>query len=383
MRDIDKEEVEKSMTKRAKQARIIRKIVMISLLVIVIAIAGILAGGYMYVQSAIGPQEEEAEGQIVEIPIGSSTAQIGEILEEENIIQNGTFFRYYVRYQNEGGFQAGEYELSRAMDLDEIIEELKEGRIDEEPEIIFTIPEGYWLESIVETVAEYTPHEVEDIMDVIQDQEYVEGLIDRYDILTDDILDEEIRYAFEGYFFPSRYDFYEEDPSIEEVVELMLDRTEDVLGDYEEQMADTNLTIHELLTLSSIVEREAQQDEDRPLIAGVLFNRLDEDMRLQVDPTVSYALGEHQYMTTFDHTAEDSPYNTYMYGGLPPSPIASPGRDSIEAVLNPEDSSYLYFYARYNGEVIYNETYEEHNRVHQEYRHEWVEGGGDQEEEAE
>ncbi|WP_306301230.1 endolytic transglycosylase MltG [Thalassobacillus sp. C254] len=160
----------------------------------------------MYVQSAIGPQEEEAEGQIVEIPIGSSTAQIGEILEEENIIQNGTFFRYYVRYQNEGGFQAGEYELSRAMDIDEIIEELKEGRIDEEPEIIFTIPEGYWLESIVETVAEYTPHDVEDIMDVIQDQEYVEGLIDRYDILTDDILDEEIRYAFEGYFFPSRYD---------------------------------------------------------------------------------------------------------------------------------------------------------------------------------
>jgi UPF0755 protein len=193
-------------------------------------------------------------------------------------------------------------------------------------------------------------------------------------MLTDDILQEDIRYPLEGYLFPARYDFMEEQPSIETVVEAMLNGTQTVINEFASEFEESEYTVHELLTLASIIEREAQKAEDRYLISGVLYNRLDKGMRLQVDPTVSYAIGEHRYMTSYADTEVDSPYNTYRYAGIPIGPIASPGKDSIRASLLPEKTEALYFYARYNGEVIYNETFEEHNRTVQMYREEWVKG---------
>lgn len=111
-----------------------------------------------------------------------------------------------------------------------------------------------------------------------------------------------------------------------------------------------------------------------------MYNRLEKDMMLQVDPTVSYALREHRYMTSYADLNVDSPYNTYRYRGIPIGPIANPGKDSIRAALNPEETSAIYFYARFGGEVIYNETYEEHNRAVQQYRQEWVDGQSSDEE---
>ncbi|WP_078428956.1 endolytic transglycosylase MltG [Alkalihalobacterium alkalinitrilicum] len=365
---------------KVRRAKIVRKIVLISVAIIFFIFISALAFGYIYIKSALGPMDDESiEMVAVEIPIGSSSTQIGRILEDEGVIKNGLFFRYYVRYKNETGFQAGNYELSKAMTLDEIIDELKEGRMMQDADLVFTVPEGLWLVNVARIIAQNTDHEEETIIETLSDEEYLNKLIENYDVLTEDILTEGIRHPLEGYLFPARYDFLEEDVSIEVIIESMIERTDKVVTTYMGYYPDHPYSIHETLTLASIIEREAQKEEDRYKISGVLYNRLDRNMRLQVDPTVAYAIGEHLYMTSIAQTRVDSPYNTYMYAGIPIGPVANPGEASIKAAFEPEEIDYLYFYARYGGDVLYSKTYEEHNRIHQQYRHEWAEAAQSEE----
>ncbi|SFP92937.1 endolytic transglycosylase MltG [Salibacterium halotolerans] len=362
------------LTEKEKQAGIVRKIILITLAILVLLAAAAAVGGWLYISSALEPVDENSEEQVtVEIPIGSSASDIGSILEDAGVIHNGTVFQYYVRYKNEQGLQAGTYELSPSMEIDTIIDRLKEGTVMKEPAFSFTIPEGTWYEDIVQTIAEAGPHDAEAIRSKLSDEEYLNQLIEEYDVLTDTVLNEEIRYPLEGYLFPATYEFVDENASIEKITARMIEQTEEIMVEFSEQVEESDYTFHELLTLASIVEREARKQEDRPKIAGVLFNRLEEGMRLEVDPTVSYAMGEHNYMTSSEDLQTDSPFNTYQHTGIPPGPIASPGRSSIQAVMNPEDNDYLFFYARPGGEVIYNENYEEHRQVQEKYRHEWVE----------
>lgn len=370
----DKDSKKKSYEERVEQARIVRKIVLICIATISILVISAILFIYFYINSSLAPMDETSE-EIVEvhIPIGSSSTQIGIILEEEGLIKNAKVFRYYVKYKNETGFQAGDYQLSKNMSVKEIISALKEGKILLEPVLVFTVPEGLWLESIVDIIAENTEHSTDEIYEVLRDEDFLNDLIERYEVLTEDILQEGIRYPLEGYLFPARYDFYEEDMSIQLIIEEMVKRTDHEFMKLYHENPNENYTLHELITLASIIEREAQKSEDRYKISGVLFNRLEQGMMLQVDPTVAYAQGEHIYMTSSSQLDIDSPYNTYRYEGPPIGPISSPGLDSMKAVLSPEDTDYLFFYARHNGEVIYTKTFEEHNRVHQQYQHEWRE----------
>ncbi len=359
---------------RVSQARVVRKIVFFCVIgFIIIGLIGLLSG-YAYISGALHPIDEKNPQDIqVTIPIGSSSGQIGKILEQEGLVRNGMIFRYYVRYKNESGFQAGDYVLSTGMSVPQLVNELKEGKVFQEPELTFTIPEGKWLEDVVQVIAKETGHSEEEVMEVMNDRDYLKDLIAEYPMLSDDILNEKIRYPLEGYLFPARYDFLTKNPTIEDIIKKMLDQTQKTIDEFAVDIENSEFSLHEIMTLASIIEREAQTSEDRYKISGVLHNRLKKDMKLQVDPSVAYAIGEHRYMTSYADLEKDSPYNTYKYKGLPIGPIANPGKDSIQAALQPEQTNYLYFYARFNGEVIYNESYEEHNRVHQKYRDEWIE----------
>ncbi|PSL45081.1 UPF0755 protein [Salsuginibacillus halophilus] len=364
--------------KQADQARLVRRFVVIALTVIVLGLAAAAVGGYFYLQSALSPVDEENEEDIhIEVPSGSSSAEIGDILEENDLIQNSTIFHYYVRYQNESGFQAGEYTLNQSMEIDEMIEALKEGRVEEEPAFYFIVPEGLWLEDIIEIIGEETPVEAEAFEETIEDETFLQEMIETYDFVEEEILDDEIKRPLEGYLFPDRYDFYEEEIGSEDIVHAMLEQMEAQLNGLTEQMEEKNASSHELLTLASIIEREAQTTEDRFKISGVLYNRLEDGMPLQVDPTVAYALDSHLYMTSYDDLEVDDPYNTYKYDGLPPGPIATSGFESMQAAVEPDEHEYLYFYARVGGEVLYSETFEEHDEIHQEYRDEWIEAQED------
>ncbi len=358
------------LIERKEEAKVIRKIVGIIVIALFIIIGGTAVGGYLYIKSALKPVDEDNNKSVnVEIPIGSGVTSIGSILEDNGIIKNSHVFKYYVKFNNESGFQAGSYDLTPAMTLDEIINSLKTGKVMMEAEFTITVPEGYQLEQIAEKIAEKTPYETEEIVKKLDEDGFVKELIGRYpDLLKEeDILAENVKHPLEGYLYPSTYPFYEEEPELETIIDKMISQTQDVLTQYESSRADRGFSVHQLLTLSSLVEEEATEKADRGKIASVFFNRLEKEMPLQTDPTVLYALGEHKSRTLYEDLEVDSPYNTYQNTGLPPGPIANAGLTSIEAALQPDSTEYLYFLASQEGTVYYSETLDEHNEKKAEY----------------
>ncbi|WP_226036986.1 endolytic transglycosylase MltG [Aquibacillus saliphilus] len=352
---------------RSNEAKITRRIVAIVLIVITIIIAVGANYGYSYIKSALEPVNPEDDSTIdVEIPMGSSSSQIASILEENGIISNSIVYRLYIKFKNASDFQAGEYQLSPAMTLNEITDTLQTGRVLEEPVLTVTIPEGKTIEQIAEIYAERANVDKDEFLKTVEDPEYIEQLIDTYPtILSEEILDKDIKTPLEGYLFAATYQFFEENPSTETIVNSMLQKTKDVVSEHLDLM-DPDWTVHEVLTLTSLVENEARSTEHRKKIAGVFYNRLDADMMLQTDPTVAYARGEHLDRTLYEHLEIDSPYNTYQVVGLPIGPISNFAENSLLAVLEPKESDFIYFVAA-DGEVYYSKTLDEHNQKVNEY----------------
>ncbi|MED3549087.1 endolytic transglycosylase MltG [Cytobacillus praedii] len=356
--------VRQKMIERQSEARLVRKIVLIIAIILVITVGAIAGVGYFYIKSAIQPVDpDNKKEKIVEIPIGSSSTGIGKILENNGIIKDARIFKYYVKFKNETGFMAGEYTLNPSMTIPEIINSLKTGKLQEELVFKLTIPEGKQLEQIAGIIAEKTNRSAAEVMKQLNDPSMIKSLMGKYpDLLTDDILDKDIKYQLEGYLFPATYSFYKENPTIEEIITPMLDKTVDVLDEYRIAMEERGFSVHELLTISSLIEEEATEKVDRNKIASVFYNRMETGMPLQTDPTVLYAQGEHKDKVLYKDLEIDSPYNTYKYPGLTPGPIANAGVVSIEAALVPDESDFLYFLATSTGEVLFSKTLEEHNQ---------------------
>lgn len=357
-----KKEMFNKMNERKGEVKTVRKIVGTIALVVLIIIAIAGYSGYNYVTSALEPMDPESNKQIeVEIPMGSGITLISSILEEKGIIKDARIFKYYTKFKNESAFQAGDYSLTQSMTLDEIIESLKTGRVYREPVFTMTVPEGLTIEQVAGVIQKNTPHKAEDFMKKVTDVAYVEQLMTEYpDLLTENILNENIRHALEGYLYPATYPFYEENPSIEEIVTTMLTSMNTIVSEYTPILEEREMTVHELLTFASLLEEEATAQTDRETIASVFYNRMDIDMPLQTDPTVLYALGSHKERVLYEDLEVDNPYNTYQNVGLPPGPIAGAGKASIEAALNPSQTDYLYFLADKEGTNHFAKSYDEH-----------------------
>ncbi|WP_053219081.1 endolytic transglycosylase MltG [Virgibacillus senegalensis] len=358
---------------RIEEASTVRKIVALILsCLILILVVGVVAG-YLYVKSAMEPVDPDDDTITeVEIPLGSSTSQIADILEEKQIISNSLVFRFYIKFNNVADFQAGEYEFSRSMSFNQIVESLQTGTLVKDPLLTITIPEGKTIEEIASIFAEKAGVDAEAFIDKTEDVNYLENLIAQHPtILTEEILDPEIRYPLEGYLFAATYDFYVENPKPENIIEKMLQKTENVLTPYLDSISEKDdiESVHDALTMASLVEKEAQTEEDRKLIAGVFYNRLAEEMMLQTDPTVLYALGEHKTRVLYEDLETESPYNTYQVTGLPVGPISNFGENSLQSILNPEETNYMYFVAAEDGTIYYSQTFEEHQQLTQKYLH--------------
>jgi UPF0755 protein len=365
--DLDKsfkDTLRKKMLEQQGESKVVRKIVLISSIILFLLIGAILGGGYFYIQSALNPVDpSDKQVKKVEIPMGSTVSGIGEILENKGIVKNARVFKYYAKFKNETEFMAGSYSLSPSMTLSEILAILKTGKVEREAVLKITIPEGKQLKQIAGIIAEKTNRNADEVFRQLNDPAFVKAMMDKYpEVLTEEILAENVMYPLEGYLFPATYSFYEENPSVENIVMEMLKKTKEVLDQYEEQMAEKNFTPHKLLTIASLIEEEATEKADRQMIASVFYNRMNQGMPLQTDPTVLYALGKHKERVLFEDLKVDSPYNTYKYKGLPPGPIAVSGTVSIEAALNPKQTDYLYFLATADGEVIFTRTLDEHNQ---------------------
>ncbi|CDQ18085.1 UPF0755 protein [Halobacillus karajensis] len=366
-----KKQYKKRLKNRIEEASTVRKIVAIIITVLVLAL--VIGGltGYFYVKSALEPVDPDNDKQInVEIPLGSSTSSIASILEENNIIKNDLIFRFYTKFKNESGFQAGDYQFTSSMTMNEIIETLKTGKLVKEPAFKVTVPEGRNLEEIAEIYAEKFSFTSEEFMERVNDEEYVQELIDQYpQLLTADILHDDIRYPLEGYMFAATYDVYVEDPTIDQLITKMLDKTQSVVLPYLDQVEGLEgiENVHDLVTMASLLENEARTAESRKMISGVFQNRLDKEMKLQTDPTVLYAQGEHKEKVLYEDLEIESPYNTYYITGMPVGPISNFNENSIQAAANPEEHEHLYFLADSDGEIHYADSLEEHNKLKKKY----------------
>lgn len=371
-----KEQINTERSMRASEARVVRKVVffVISFLLLFFIITGYM--GYDYVKSALGAVNPDSEEIVeVEIPIGSSSTQIASILEENGIIKDARVFRFYIKFKNELNFQAGQYKLSPKMTLKETVAELQTGKFIEEPIDRVTIPEGKTLEEIAQIFSKKLSFEEDEFVELANNDEFIEKQMDKFPTLfTDEILNKDILNPLEGYLFAGTYDIFDEDITADEVITMMIERTNKLMEDKIEELDDTDFTIHEILTLASVIERESKFSEDRPKVSQVYLNRLEQNMKLQSDITAFYGL-QHKAVVTYEDVEVESPYNTYVIDGLPVGPINSPSLESIEAVFNPEgeDFTKLYYFSRPSGETFYSDTLDEHNRIKGEYRHEWYE----------
>lgn len=333
------------------------KIILVSSLIIIIISVFL---GYKYYEKGLGPVSIN-NGQVikVEVPLGSSPTKIGEILYDKDLINSKLVFKYRLKKLGLAeDLKAGNYELSQSMKVDEIIKALTEGGKADNT-VRFTVPEGYELQQIGERLAEDGLVDLDRFMELAGDKKNFE---DEFEFLKE--LDQ--GQSLEGFLFPSTYEVYK-DAKEEEIISRMLKQFEEVYNtDIKDRMADLGMSLNEIITMASLVEREARVEEERPLIAGVYYKRLDIGMKLQCDATVQYALGERKERLLYKDLEIDSPYNTYLHYGLPIGPISSVGKASIQAALYPEETDYLYYVARDDGSHIFTKTLEEHNKAKKE-----------------
>lgn len=289
----------------------------------------------------------------IEIPDGTTAAQIGHDLQSAGLIRSLTAWNLWTRLQTlqnrEGSFQAGIYELSPTEPMESIANTIWRGEVMQRS---FTIPEGWSMQQMAEYFAGQGYFTQEAFLEAAKQIPR-----DKYPWLPEGIP------HLEGFLYPDTYKFAGElTPQL--VINQMLERFQELaLPIYEQAKGTTPYSLLEWATLASIVEREAVIGAERPQIASVFAKRLREGMPLGADPTVEYALGIRQtpdQPLTWDQVRTPSPYNTYENPGLPPTPISSPGISSLEASLNPGDTEYLYFVARYDGTHVFSKTLAEH-----------------------
>lgn len=335
--------------------------------------------GYRYVSSAIGPLDKTATDYVqVEIPSGYGGKLIGQLLEEKGVIKNGTIFNYYTKFKNYGNFQSGYYNFQKSMSLEEIAKLLQEGGT---PEPVLptlgkiVIPEGYTLTQIAKAVAlngatedknDASPFSEAEFLALVQNPEVIARMTEKYPNLLASLPDaSEVTYQLEGYLFPATY-AYTEATTLEGLLDEMLAAMDNNLAPHYATIEEKGMTVNEILTLASLVEKEGKEDEDRQKIASVFYNRLSIDMPLQSNIAILYAMGKLGEATTLAEdaaidTAIDSPYNIYANIGLMPGPVDSPSLKAIQATITPAQTDHLYFVADVTtGQVYYADTYEDH-----------------------
>ncbi|WP_430733253.1 endolytic transglycosylase MltG [Candidatus Enterococcus ikei] len=357
---------------RKKEDRIVSRIVLIvaSVLILVIAIFGFTL--YKYVNSGLQPLDKKDTKLVqVHIPEDSSNKKIANILEDSKVIKSGMVFNYYAKFKNLTDFQAGYYQMSPNMTLDEIGALLREGGTAEPTQLAdgkLTIPEGFDIDKIGDAIEKNTGFKKNQFIELMKNQEFFNTMNQKYpELLASAAQAKDVRYRFEGYLFPATYDYYK-DAKLEDFVDQMIAKTNSVMEPFIPMVHAKGMTIQQVLTLASLVEKEGVKEEDRKKIAQVFFNRIAANMPLQSDISILYALGEHKELVSYTDLEVDSPYNLYKNTGYGPGPLDSPSEQAINAVLNPTQNNYLYFVADIStGNVYFAETYEQHQEFVDKY----------------
>lgn len=350
----------------------------ISLLIFLGLISAGAYFGYQYVQSSLQPVDASSKQYVtVQIPEGANVQTIGSTLEKSGLIKHGVIFAFYAKYKNYSDLKSGYYNLQKSMSTEDIIHELQKGGTAEaqEPALAnLTIPEGYTIDQIAQAVGQLQGDFKESLtaeafLAKVQDDNFISQEVAKYPSLLESLPTKEsgVRYRLEGFLFPATYSI-KESTTIESLIDEMLAAMDKTLTPHYSAIKSKNLTVNELLTIASLVEKEGAKTDDRKLIAGVFYNRLNLGMPLQSNIAILYAQGKlGQKISLADDagidTSINSPYNVYTNLGLMPGPVDSPSLDAIESSINQTKSENLYFVADVtDGKVYYASNKEEHDR---------------------
>lgn len=327
------------------------------LMVLLLAVAG---GGAWYIWNGMQPVSTAGRAVTFTIEKGMGSSEIADLLEKNGIIRKSLFFKGYLKWTKEGsGFKAGTYIAKPGDTYDNLITRLNAGDVVKKETVAFTIPEGFTAKQVVDKLEGAWKIDAAVFLDLVNlgtDLKEIEilGIPN----------DKEIRHRLEGYLFPETYEILK-DSTAQEIVSAMLDQLQsklDTIPNWQQKLKDRGMSLHELLTVASLVEREVVVDSERPLVAGIIYNRLEKGQKLEIDATVQYLLDKQKERLIYKDLEVDSPYNTYRNVGLPPGPICNPGLAAIEAALSPEDSDYFFYVTKKDGSQahLFAKTYKEH-----------------------
>jgi len=352
--------------KKKRTVRKKRKLNLGRLLIVVLIPVLLISGAVFYFgyQNALKPVQKKSEQVTYTVQPGTGAKAVAAELHKEGIIGNPDYVYYHIRQKNLTDVKTGTYTLNKNWTPEHIFEVLNDASAAEVDAARVTIIEGDWAKHAAAKIAAETNVSAQELLELWNDESYLRGLMEKYPFLTDGLFKENIRIRLEGYLAPNTYQFYRETDA-KTVTEKILDQQLAVYNSFKEDFDASKYSIHDLYTLASIVQYESGKPDDMKMIAGVFYNRLKDNWPLQSSVTVCYAMdnddGEN-WLACEANADFDSPYNTYMYPGLPPGPIVNPGPEAIDAVLHPTENDYFFFMADVaTGEVYYAKTLEEHN----------------------
>ena len=333
-------------------------------LVVVVLIAGISV--LVWYSNGLKPILDKDDTVRITIEKGSSVSVISENLQNKGVIKNALIMKLYCKLNNVSNLQAGKYNLNPAEDMPTIISHIVNGEIATD-EIKITFIEGKTIKDFAKQIAKNTKNTEEDVFELLEDEEYLDSLIEKYWFITDEIKNEKIYYPLEGYLLPDTYSFESDEVSVETIFNVMLNYMEKLLEPYKETVT-REFTVHQMLTLASMAEREAKTLEDRKEVVGVFMHRISIKMSLGSDVTTYYAfgvdMGERDLYKKELNT--ENPYNTRgpnMEGKIPIGPICNPSKEAIEATIEYTPTDNLYFVADKYGDVYFTKNDTEHVKM--------------------
>lgn len=314
---------------------------------------------YTYNLSPVSSDDKEI---IFEVEKGESFLTIASSLKEKKLIRSELFYKLYIKLHNVSGLEAGVYYVKTDMDVKELVTILS-GKSKNLDVMNITFKEGLHMRKVAAAIASATDYTEEEVIATGTDKEFLNEVISDYWFLTNEILNEDIYYPLEGYLFPNTYEF-NKDASIEEILRKLLDETNRVLLLYKEDIENSKYTIHEIITLASMIQSEGNNVADFEKMASVFLTRLDKNMKLQSCASAYYGDRKIMGIDEFgDSYQKKNAYNTYVIPALPVGPISNPGEDAIKSVLNPSDTDYLYFASDKSMKVYFSKTFQEHQQT--------------------
>lgn len=327
---------------------------------------------YFYGLTSVSKKSEVVEFNVSK---GMNTSKIIDSLKDAGLIRSKLSSKIYMKLHKNIVIKAGVYNLDRSQSTKEIFNTLNSSKASLKDTIKVTFLEGKRLTDYISVIKDNFGYSEDEILSILNDKDYLNSLIDKYDFLDKSILNSDIYYPLEGYLFPDTYEFYK-NASVKDVVEKMLDKMDKVLDNYNVSLKETKYNVHEILTIASIIENESMVASDREIVSQVIYKRLSMNMSLGMDVTTYYGVKKalSETLTSSDLNTKNA-YNTRNkeFIGLPVGPICNPSSKAILAALNPSDTEYVYFYADIYGKggtagkLYFAKTYNEFQELIRKY----------------